>query len=200
MPITIQIDASDCEAKLELLKAACKPERFERALYRIYSRTGKHVRQILKTDLPHYYQISPSKVGKAVGSMQIQGRGCIIPIRDKRGDIGTKGQYKAKGGAHGWKSVHRKYRVKGKIVYGSYSVLPEKVMAGYPPFRNLSAPKLNNLTFTRTSKARGPLLKVTGIAIPQMPLNRSQGAVQMDIVNFLKGQIEHEFMNIMAGR
>lgn len=197
LPITINVDASDCVAKLTMLQAACKPERFERAVYRIYSRTGKHVRAILKKDLPHDYKISASKVGKAVGNASIQGMGCIIPVRDKRGDIG--GQYTAAGGAHGWNSLHRKYRVKARILKGGQSTLPSTVMAGYPPFRNLGS-KLGGLTFTRTSKERGPIKKVSGIAIPQMPMNRSQDEVQKDIVDFLKAQIEHEFMNVMAGR
>ena len=120
LPITINVDTSDCMAKLQLLQAATKPERFERALYRIYSRTGKHVRRILKEDLPHDYAISPGKVSKAVMGAQIQGMGCIIPVRDKRGNIGS--QYTASGGAHGWNSLKRKYKVKARIVKGGQSI------------------------------------------------------------------------------
>ncbi len=197
VPITFDVDTRDCMAKLTMLQAACKPERFQRALYRIYSRTGGHVRKILKEDLPHEYVVSPSKVGKAVGSVQIQGMGCVVPVSDKRGDIG--GQYSASGGAHGWNSLKRKYNVKARIVRAEQSTLPGKVMAGYPPFRNLGS-SLGKLTFTRTSKQRGPILKVVGIAIPQMPMTRSHDEVQEDIKNYLMGQIEHEFMNVMAGR
>lgn len=199
LPISINIDTSDCVAKLTLLQAACKPERFNRALYRIYNRTGSHVRQILKKDLPHDYVISPSKVGKAVGSASIQGMGCIIPVRDKRGSIG--GQYSASGGAHGWNSKHHKYKVKARIVKGGQSTLPGAMSSygGEPPFRNLGS-KLGKLTFTRAGKKRFPIMKVSGIAIPQMPMNRSLDEVQEDIVKFLKVQIEHEFMNVMAGR
>ena len=66
LPITVNIDASDCIAKLSMLQAACKQERFDRALYRIYSRTGKHVKRILKEDLPKQYQVTPGMVGKTV--------------------------------------------------------------------------------------------------------------------------------------
>lgn len=199
LPVTIRIDARDCANKLTMLQAACKPERFNRALYRIYSRTGKHVRQILKTDLPHEYAVSPSKVGKAVGNATIVGMGCVIPVRDKRGNIGS--QYSASGGAHGWASLHRKYRVKARIVKSARSTLPKNVSSygGQPPFRNLGS-KLGKLTFTRAGKARGPILRVSGIAIPQMPMNRSQDEVQKDIGNFLMVQVNREFMNVMAGR
>lgn len=196
-PITITIDGKECVEKLTLMAACCKPERFERAMYRIYSRTGKHVRAILKEDLPHNYVISPSKIGKAVGDVTIVGWGCTIPITDSRGDIG--GQYSAVGGAHGWNSLKRKYKVKARIVKAGQSTLPGKVMAGYPPFRNLGS-SLGKLTFARSSAERGPLLKVEGIAIPQMPMNRSKAEVQEDIKTFLMAQTEHEFMNVMAGR
>ena len=197
LPITITIDGKDCVDKLTMMAARCKPERFERALYRIYSRTGKHVKTILKDDLPHEYVISPAKVGKTVGDVTIVGWGCTIPVRDSRGDIG--GQYGAVGGAHGWNSLKRKYNIKARIVRAGQSTLPGKVMAGYPPFRNLGS-SLGNLTYARSSKERGPLLKVEGIAIPQMPMNRSEAEVQEDIKQFLMAQIEHEFMNVMAGR
>lgn len=197
LPFTITIDGKDCVDKLTMMAAACKPERFERAMYRIYSRTGKHVKTILKDDLPHEYVISPSKVGKAVGDVTIVGWGCTIPVKDSRGDIG--GQYSASGGAHGWNSLKRKYNVKARIVRAGQSTLPGKVMAGYPPFRNLGS-SLGKLTFARSSKERGPLLKVVGIAIPQMPMNRSEAEVQEDIKKFLMAQIEREFMNVMAGR
>ena len=197
LPITVNIDASDCIAKLSMLQAACKQERFDRALYRIYSRTGKHVKRILKEDLPKQYQVTPGMVGKTVGDVSIAGMGCTIPVRDSRGSIG--GRYGASGGAHGWNSLRRKYKVKARIVKGGASILPGTVMAGYPPFRNLGS-SLGGLTFSRTSKKRGPILKVSGIAIPQMPMNRSEGDVQEDIKEFLMAQIEHEFMNVMAGR
>ena len=196
--INIKVDASDLQSKVEMLKRSMTAGQFQHAMGGIFIRTGKHVKAILKEDLPKQYEISPGKVGKAVQPAQISGMGCIIPIRDKRGNIGS--QYPASGGAHGWNSKKRKYRVKARIVKGGQSTLPGTVMAGYPPFRNLGS-KLGKLTFTRTSNQRGPILKVSGIAIPQMPMNRSQGDVQSDIAEYLAKQIEQRFMYLMrSGR
>ena len=193
--IYLTVDASDLEHKINLLRRNMSGAQFERAMYGIFNRTGKHVKRILQDELPKQYVISPSKVGKAVQRPQVSGTSCIIPIRDKRGNIGS--QYAASGGAHGWNSLKRKYKVKARIVRSGQSTLPGKVMAGYPPFRNLGS-KLGKLTFTRTSKARGPIMKVSGIAIPQMPMNRSQGEVQQDIALFLAKQIEQRFMYLMG--
>lgn len=193
--IYIEIDDADFQAKIRFLADAMNPANFERAMYRIFTRTGQHVRKIVKEDVPHEYEISPSKVGAAVKAAQVSGLSCIIPIRDRRGPIGS--QYKASGGAHGWASLKRKYRVKAKIVKGGTSTLPARAMAGYPPFRNLGS-KLGGLTFTRTSGARGPILKVSGIAIPQMPVNRSEAEIQKDIYDWMKAQVERECMAVLG--
>ena len=193
--IYLTVDATDLEHKINMLRQNMTSAQFERAMYGIFNRTGKHVRRILQDELPKEYVISPSKVGKAVQRPKVSGTSCIIPIRDKRGSIGS--QYAASGGAHGWNSLKRKYKVKARIVRSGQSTLPGRVMAGYPPFRNLGS-KLGKLTFTRTSKARGPIMKVSGIAIPQMPMNRSQGEVQQDIALFLAKQIEQRFMFLMS--
>lgn len=196
--ITIEIDASDLRDKIERLQANMKPEQFERAMYGIFQRTGRHVAKILRQDLPKQYEVKAGDISAAVKSAQLSGVGggvgCSIPIRAVRGKIGS--QYKASGGAHGWKSVKRRYKVKARIIKGTQSTLPDKWHSGYPPFRNLGS-KLGGLTFARSSKARGPILKVTGIAIPQMPMNRSEADVQQDIKDYLERQMEQRFMALI---
>ena len=196
--IDIEVDASDLQDKIERLQRNMKPEQFEHAMYGIFRLTARHVSAILRKDLPHKYEVKPSDISAAVKSpkltMGFGGVGCTIPIRGMRGKIGS--QYKASGGAHGWKSVHRKYRVKARILKGKQSTLPEKWHAGYPPFRNLGS-KLGKLTFARSSKERGPIMKLTGIAIPQMPMNRSEPEVQRDIKEFLAKKMDERFMALM---
>lgn len=196
--VQLEVDASDMQDKIERLKNAMKPEQFNRAMYGIFQRTGRHVSRILKQDLPRQYEAKPGAIGKAVKSpkltMGAMGVGCTIPIRDVRGKIGS--QYRASGGAHGWRSLRRKYRVKARIVKAGQSTLPAKASGGYPPFRNLGS-SLGGLTFTRTSKARGPIKKVVGIAIPQMPMNRSEGEVQRDIRVYLERQMDQRFRALL---
>lgn len=192
MPLaTIEIDASDCRAKIALLEALLKRERFERAMYGIFQRTGQHVKTILRKDLPQQYQVKPGEIGAAVKSPRLSmgggNVGCAIPITAARGKIGS--QYRAAGGAHGWASLHRKYRVKARILKGSQSTLPARWHTGYPPFRNLGS-KLGSLAFARQGRDRGPILKLTGIAIPQMPTNRSEPDVTRDIHDWLEKMID----------
>lgn len=201
--IYLEIDASELDAEISRLKAVLKPERFHQVMYGIYQRTGGHVKMILRKDLPQEYHVTAGRINSAVKSAQMTssagGIGCSIPIRDTRGSIG--GRYSASGGAHGWNSLRRKYRVKARVVKDGTSTLPAQMSSygGNPPFRNLGS-RLGGLTFTRKGKARGPILKVSGIAIPQMPMNRSQGEVQQDILNYMKERIEHEFQRVISGR
>lgn len=198
--IYLEIDASELQGKINDLKAVVKPERFNQIMYSIFQRTGGHVKMILRKDLPVDYHVKAGQISSAVGNAQMTssagGVGCAIPIRDSRGTIG--GRYGASGGAHGWNSLKRKYRVKGKVVKAGVSTLPTHMSSygGQPPFRNLGS-KLGGLTFTRAGKGRFPIKKVVGIAIPQMPMNRSQAEVQQDILDYMKQRIEHEFMRAM---
>ena len=195
----IEIDASDLQDKIAKLQRNMTNARFEAALYGIYKRTSRHVSKVLKDDLPAQYYAPKSAIGAAVKNPTISGLGCSIPVRDKRGNIGSF--YSAKGGAHGWASLHRKYRVKASIVKAGQSTLPTRMSSygGQPPFRNLGS-KLGGLTFTRKGKARLPIEKVSGIAIPQMPMNRSQSAVQDDIKAYLTKQIEQRIQAMILGR
>ncbi len=198
IPIDITIDSSDFWDKVNRLKAVMTQEQFERAMYGIFRRTGRHVAQILRKDLPQKYEVKPGDISAAVKSPQLSmgfgGVGCSIPIRAVRGKIGS--QYRASGGAHGWNSKHRKYKVKARVLKGAQSTLPDKWHSGYPPFRNLGS-KLGSIAYARSSKARGPILKLTGIAIPQMPMNRSEPEVQQDIKEYLEKQMEERFMALM---
>lgn len=198
--VSIEVDASDLQGKINMLRGAMTNEQFNRAMYGIFKRTGGHVKKILRSDLPQEYEIKPSAVSAAVQKPQVTigglGVGCAIPIRDARGSIG--GRYKAAGGAHGWNSLRRKYRVKARIVKGRASTLPANASAygGYPPFRNLGS-SLGGLTFTRRGKARGPIEKMVGIAIPQMPMNRSQADVQRDIKEYMERQIDQRISQLL---
>lgn len=201
----IQVDASQLQYDLNRLQSALTPEQMNRAMYRVFQRTGGHVRKILRSDLPHQYEIKAGEVGATVQGAHtslsggLGGASCVIPVVGPRRRIGA--DFKASGGAHGWASRRRKYRVKSKIVKGQQSVLPAQAgsYGGMPPFRNLGS-RLMPQTFTRAGKKRLPIMKVMGIAIPQMPLNRSEPEVQGDIKTYLYARMEHEIQNVIAGR
>ena len=195
---TMDIGASDAQETIMRMKNAMTEVQFERAMYGIFQRTGRHVSKILREDLPRKYEVLPGDISAAVGNPSLTtgfgGVGCTIPIRAARGSIGSK--YRASGGAHGWNSLKRRYKVKARIIKGVQSTLPDKWHSGYAEFRNLGS-KLGGLTFARSTRTRGPIMKITGIAIPQMPLNRSEADVQNDIKEYLEKQIAERFMAMM---
>ena len=198
--IYLEIDASQLDELIETMRHAMTPVQFERAMYGIFARTGRRVATILKNDIPRQYQVKGSEVAGAVGGpTMVVGAGnvgCAIPVRGKRKNIGT-GFY-ATGSRRGWESRHGKYKVRARILKAGMSTLPSSMSTygGMPPFRNIPS-KLGKLTFTRAGKRRHPILKVSGIAIPQMPMNRSQAAVQDDILKYMKRRMEQRLLALV---
>ncbi len=188
----LEIDTSDVERLCQSFKSQMSKANFARMMHRIVQRTGTHVGVVLSKDIPKQYAVKAMQVRRAVGKPVMSGGGadtaCSIPVRGARGRIG--GMFRATGGAPGWKV--RPYQVKAKIVKGGVSVIPQKAMGGVAPFRNTIAPRLNNLAFTRQGKDRFPISAISGIAIPQMPMNRSKADVEKDIADFMYKQAEHE--------
>ena len=205
--VILEIDISDLDGEIDRLRSVMKPKQFENAMYGIFRRTTRHVRAILKKDLPQQYQVKKSDIQAAVSTGKVvnspgAGVGCTIPIKAERGRVGV--EYRARGGAHGWNSLYRKYRVQAKVLKAGISTLPEKmpgIYGGNPPFRNFSAERLNGLAYTRKTKNRIPIMRVEGIAIPQMPMTRSEPDVQRDIRQYLEKQMEQRFNYlVMSGR
>lgn len=201
--LEVEIDDAEFQAEIARIKSVVTPERFNQIMYSIFSRTGGHVKKILREDLPPRYYVKASEINAAVGNVQMQtsagGVGCTIPIKGTRGSVG--GKYSASGGAHGWNSLRRKYRVKGRITKDGVSTMPAKMpdtYGGYPPFRNLGS-KLGGLTFTRKTKKRFPIMVVRSMTIPQMPMHRSKPAVQNDIKEYMMKRMEHEFQRAIKG-
>ncbi|MBP3690899.1 MAG: hypothetical protein J6I74_06195 [Schwartzia sp.] len=192
--------------KVNRLKNNMKPKQFENAMYGIFKETGRKTKTILKKDIPKDYHAKPREIGQAVKSPQLGfgggGVSCSIPVTGHRGSIG--GRYKASGGAKGWESLHKKYRITARVVKAGTTRLPKRMPGSYggnPPFINTKAPKLNGVAFTRKTEERFPIMKVVGIGIPQMPRTRSEPHVQRDLKVFLENRMEHRFQAlILHGR
>ena len=71
MAIQIEVDASDLKGIIDRLRQNMTEEQFERAMYGIFQRTGRHVAMILKKDLPIKYEAKPGDIGAAVKAAQI---------------------------------------------------------------------------------------------------------------------------------
>lgn len=196
--LDLTIDISEVETEIEKLKSVMTPDQFHRAMYGIFKREGSHIKTILGKDIPLQYKVKSTEVRETVGTPTVttsEGTtGCIIPVKGKRRGVGTK--YSAKGALHGWETLRRgHYDITAKILTERESKLPFDIK-GKAPFRNMPS-KLNKQAFYRTSRERFPIKPVMGIAIPQMPINRSEEDVQSDIVEHLKGRIEARFQALI---
>ena len=202
MAVTIEIDTSELDFMIDGLKKRLTSEQVNRVMGQVMHETGEHMKTVLKREIPEHYYVTPGEVGKAVGRARVTsgagGTGCIIPVEGPRRSIG--GGFPASGGSHGWKSVHRKYRVKARIVKGAQSTLPEKMnnYGGQPPFRNLGS-KLGAQVYTRGAKGRLPIKKVVGIAIPQMPANRAREDVERALKYYLYKRMEARLVALVRG-
>lgn len=202
--VYLEIDASEYNALIERVRTVMTPAQINQMMYGVLRRAEGHIRARLPKDVVPVYQVKSQEVKKAVGHAKMTGGslggvGCIIPVSGPRRSIG--GSFKASGGARGWESLRKKYRVKARIVKAGQSTLPPKMdsYGGMPPFRNLSAKKLNGVTFTREGKSRFPIMKVEGISIAQMPANRAKPALEKDIREYLYKRVEHEVQRRLQG-
>lgn len=90
----IEIDDAELQRDMNALKAACTPENFNRAMYRVFARTGSTIKRIVKTDVPHQYEVRPGEVAATIGRPQMtssaMGVGCVIPVVGPRRYIGPE--------------------------------------------------------------------------------------------------------------
>ena len=200
--VYLEVDASELNSEINRLKSVMTPQQFDRAMYGIFQRTGTHVKTILRKDLPVQYNIKSAEVGKAVQKASVSrggsGTGCTIPVVAPRRKIGHGG-FTAYGGRKGWASLTSgHYDVTAVIYRGKRSKLPGhmKQYGGKPPFRNIGS-SLGGLTMTRSGDARLPIEKVMGIAIPQMPMNKSKPEVQNDIKDYMFQRMEHRLQALI---
>lgn len=199
----IQIDGSEFVQLMDILSQAMEPEAFERAMYGIFRKTEKKVKNILGKDVPQEYNVPQAQVRSAVAPGQVSDMSCIVPVKAPRKHIGGGGQgFPAWGSRPGWEAARKPpYKVTTMIYKGKRVSLPGHMgsYGGQPPFRNSSAPKLHGLTFTRLGKERLPIEPVVGIAIPQMPTNKARPQVQDDIRVYLEEQLAKRIQAALRG-
>lgn len=201
--VFLNIDISRAEETIEALRELYTEEEFRRIVYSAFKQTGHFTRTAVKRIIPRYYNVTQTTVYNHIKEPKTEfggggiGVSCSIPIDGARMTIG--GTFKAKGGAAGWNvKKGKRYKIRAQIVRGQKSVLPEEMehQGGYPPFINKSAPKLHGVAFTRTGrktkKGTDEIVRVVGLGVPQMPMNRAEKEVQRAVVDKLIERLEHE--------
>lgn len=188
---TLHVDISDLEDTIDEMRKIMTVDRFEEMLRRTFNDAGKKVRTIMRKEVPKEYMVTAAWVGSKVGWPQRDTRrriGVIIPIKGERGTIG--GRFK-KSFAKGRPKKGQKRPIYASIVREKKSKMPETFPhQGYQP--GFIGP--NGVMFTRKYPDRRlPIVRVVGLGVPQMPINRSEEDVQGEIHKVIENRLPHHF-------
>ncbi len=199
----LNIDASDLNDKIKKLRAVHTEEEMKLLMTRALRRTGQHVKTILKRQIPKQYNARPTwigqnvlapKIGPGAGGSPV---GCVIPLKGVRGVLGAR--FPISGG-RGRPKKGVKRRISTKLLKGARSTLPNKLpnQGGNPPFI-VQGGKTGGkkVVFTRRTDRPLPIVRVVGLSVPRMPLNRASSDVQQDIVDMLEKRMEHEHARLI---
>lgn len=181
----LEIDASDLQAKINLLRGILAPESFNRLMLRTFNEVGKKSRTLIAKEVYKDYDVTQEWVKAQIKGFELKNGGfgggvtCVIPISSHKGTIG--GRFKLSG---------RKRAITSKIVRTGLSHIPARLhhQGGNAPFVGP-----NGVVFTRRSKSRLPIVRVVGLGVPQMPLNRSEDKTADALLEYAMARLVHNF-------
>lgn len=180
----LEIDASDLQAKIALLRGVMSPQGFNRLMLRTFNEVGRKSRTLIAKEVQKDYEVTQAWVRSNIGGFRLSngsggGVTCVIPLSSHKGTIG--GRFKLSG---------RRRAITSRIVKTGLSHIPAhlKNQGGNAPFVGP-----NGVVFTRRSKARLPIVRVVGLGVPQMPLNRSEDKTADALLEYAMQRLEHNF-------
>ena len=189
---SIYIDASQVMETVEKMKRVMSEPQFHEMMRRTFNDTGRQVKTILRREVPKDYQVTASWVGSQVGWPKTQGLSCVVPISGVRGSIG--GRFPIPG-QRGRPKKGRRYKINTKILKAGASTLPDRMehQGGQPPFM------MGKVAMTRKYAHKShPIVRVVGLGVPQMPINRSEEDVRNEIIKVLENRLEHHFLRLFG--
>ena len=190
----LYVDMSDLKTKLEWMKSVLNKDQFEKLMYRTFAETGRRAKTLVAKEVQQDYVVTQQWVKSQIGSYKLQFGGefpvtCTIPLKGVKGSIG--GRFPLSSPARSRKQGV----VRSSIVKGQVSTLPSHMtnQGGNPPF------VVNGVAFTRRTAERYPIVRVVGLGVPQMPLNRSQEKVEDSILEYTERRLDHHFARMLSG-
>lgn len=189
--VYLNVDMSDVQRTIDLMRGVLTREQFERLMYRTFGEAGRRSKTLIAREVVQDYVVTQAWVRSQIQRYRLSFGGpspvtCVIPISGHKGSIG--GRFRARGGRRG-------ARIRASIVTAGQSTLPETMdhQGGNPPFM------VNGVAFTRRTHRRFPIVRVVGLGVPQMPLNRSSDEVQDSLLQYIGNRLEHNF-SFMFGK
>jgi hypothetical protein len=213
--VSLYIDASDLQEKIEICRDALSPKGYERLMNRTFNEVGKKMTTITVEEARKEYDVTKRWIRSQIKRPEITlGAFPVVklPLSGHKGSIGAV--FKARGRRAGKvRGVSVKGRIVANIVTSGQSVLPQVMrnQGGNPPFvlyvqkgvkgATGKKPKGSSkeVVFTRRGPGRLPIVAVKGLAVPQMPLNRSASKTQDAILEYAGKRLESNF-KYMFGR
>lgn len=185
----LYIDMSDVGDKLTMMQNALTKQQFERMMLRLFAETARKTKTIIAKDTTVDYAVTQAWVKSKIKPFTLGYGGefpvtCKIPLSGEKGVIGPR-----------FKLSGRKRKISAKIVKSGVSVLPKEMenQGGNPPFI------YNGVVYTRRTRKRHPIVRVVGLGVPQLPLNRSEDAVRSDILDYIDRRLDHHFIGMFGG-
>ena len=191
--VYLNVDTSDAQKRINELRGILTREQFEKLMYRTFREVANRSKTPIARATVRDYAVTQRWVRDHIGRYDLQFGStypvtCTIPLSSTKGTIG--GRFRLR-------TTQRTGRVYASIVRGHTSRLPRtmKNQGGNAPF--IGGGSLNGVVFTRRTKERFPIVRVVGLGVPQMPLNRSEDKVQNAIRDLLDKRLEHNFEHLM---
>lgn len=221
----LSIDMSDVYEKLREIRQVVGEKNAEKILYWTVKDTAGHIRKTLSPILRKEYQSRAMTIRGSIGQPEMNGAmSCVIPIENTRNIIGGKDfpldgstTRVVKGNATRRKKAleagkkpkpGKKYKIRAKILKKGVSTMPD-VMPGagrssygdQPPFlmpvKSKEGATGKYIVMTRKGKEKLPIIRVVGIGVPQMPLNRSREEVKDDIAEYAMKRLVHNYEAVL---
>lgn len=190
--VDIRIDATQALQTLSEAQKMLSPEKCKEYMRLTLTDTGRAAKSIIGDTVVEDYVVTKSWAADKVGFPQVSGGGgltVIVPVRGSRGMIGPV--YPIVGASGGKK----KRRIRAKIVRDGVSTLPDKMdhQGGNPPF------VAKGRVFTRRTNKRYPIVRVVGLGVPQMPINRSQAKIEKKLLAEMEKSATRHFGRLFGG-
>lgn len=187
----LDIDISDLSDTIEMMRATLTEAQFKRLMYRTFAEAGRKSKTMIAREVQQDYVVTQAWVKSQIRPFRLTFGGafpvtCTIPISSHKGSIG--GRFKASGGRRG-------RRISAAIVRAGRSTLPDEMknQGGNPPFMS------GGVAYTRRTKNRYPIVRVVGLGVPQMPMNRSRVKVERVLLEYIGNRLEHNFGHMFGG-
>lgn len=190
----LDVDLSDLRGKIDFMRGSLTRQKYEQMLYRTFGEVGRSARSMISKEVTEDYAVTQEWVRSQIQNYRLTFGGgfpvtCSIPIKGTKGGIGRRFKLKrpARDGKRG--------KIFTQIVKTNESLLPQTMsnQGGNPPFI------AGGMVFTRRKNSRLPIVRVVGLGVPQMPLNRSGPDIQDALLKKASERLDHHFLRMMSG-